>query len=172
MAEGRIEYAIHDAFLVLKFIGEIRYTMGGVFGGPAALNSFLDSTLTQPGIHEVIIDLTEAESVDSTNLGVMAKVTRYTQQHCGHQAIIISTNRDINTLLESVGFDQVFTILTDTDVSGNDLQPLPEHHGDPKAFAQLVLDAHRELAALNEQNRAAFKSVISALEGEVSTPEE
>ncbi len=165
MGQGRIDYAIHDVFLVLKFVGEIRYTMGGVFGGPAALNAFLEKTLSGGQIHEVIIDLTETESIDSTNLGVLAKVTRYTQEHCGHQAVIISTNRDINTLLESVGFDQVFTILTETNVSGSGLQPLPEHHADSRQFARLVLDAHKELAALNEQNRDAFKSVISALEG-------
>lgn len=167
MAEGRIDFAIHDVFLVLKFVGEIRYTMGGVFGGVSALNAFLHKTLSDNSIHEVILDLTEAESIDSTNLGIMAKVTRYTREHCGHQAVIISTNHDINILLDSVGFGQVFTIVTETEVSGSGLKPLPEHHGDQKEFARLVLDAHRELAALNEQNRDAFKSVISALEGEV-----
>lgn len=164
MAAGRIDYALHDRFLVLKFIGQIRYGMDDGLSGPASLNAFLRDCFEGQKLDDVIIDLTEAESIDSTNLGLMAKVTRYTQQHLSRKAVIISTNHDINILLESVGFEEVFVILTESDVSGEGLKPLPAHESARAELAKLVLEAHKELAALNEQNARAFKSVISALE--------
>ncbi len=62
MKEGRILCAKEGSTYVLKYIGDIRYTIC------APLSDFVTKLCSSDDFDDILIDLTEAESIDSTNL--------------------------------------------------------------------------------------------------------
>jgi len=165
MGKGEVLYAQHEGLVVLKFVGQIR--LGDSYGASAALNNFLDELFEKGGFDNVLVDLTEAESIDSTNLGLLAKVTRFMQEKHGRKASIISTNPDINAALDSVGFTAVFNIFKEPLKTPVDLQALREAGEAESDFSVMVLGAHKALCDLNEKNRETFKNLIEIFEKEV-----
>lgn len=158
MTEGQICFASHDDHYVLKFVGEIRCTLGCTF------DRFLDELFNKARLEEIVLDLSEAEMVDSTCLGLMARVSNEMLESTGQKTTIISTNADINQVLESISFDLIFNI---TD------QPLPPLEGavcltvndaDTSCMADTVLTSHRLLSEINDENRETFHDVIESLE--------
>ncbi|MCG8427041.1 MAG: STAS domain-containing protein [Chromatiales bacterium] len=161
MSQGHICYASHDDHYVLKFTGEIRCQLGCTF------DRFLDELFNQVKLAKIVLDLSEAEMIDSTCLGLLARVANKMRETTNQKTTIISTKADINQVLESIGFDQVFNIST---------QPLPPLEGetcltinesDTSCMADTVLSAHRLLSEINEENREVFHDVIETLESEL-----
>ncbi len=167
MDAGNVLYANHDGLVVFKFVGEIRYTMGDSYRVSASLDAFLDDLFESKDFENILIDLTETESIDSTNLGLLAKIAQFTERHLGRKPTIISTNEDINAILDSVGFDQVFIIVHDPEIPGVELDSLPEKREPDKELARMVLDAHKALIELNDKNRNMFKNVVQLLQSKL-----
>jgi anti-anti-sigma factor len=150
--------------LVLK--GQFRYLTAW------ALRSSIDSLLAQEPCDTVIIDLRELESIDSTGMGLLAHMGRIALQH-GRRAVIVCAVKDVMTYLQSAGFDTLFLLVEkwpfeeEAKVSEVDLD-----QGDliPDIMGRMILDAHRELASLSEQNRQTFGGVISELESDLERP--
>jgi len=165
MGKGEVLYAQHEGLVVLKFVGQIR--LGDSYGASAALNNFLDDLFEKGGFENVLIDLTETESIDSTNLGLLAKVTRHMRENYGRNASIISTNPDITAALDSVGFTAVFDIYKEPLAAHANLEALGEATEPESDFSVMVLAAHRALCELNEKNKETFKNLIEIFEKEV-----
>ena len=69
MANGKLLVAEKDGVHVLKFVGDVRVTLG------PTIDAFLTSLLETVDFKSVIIDLTETEGIDSTSLGFIAKIS-------------------------------------------------------------------------------------------------
>ena len=147
--------------LVLK--GQVRYAT------VRALRSFIDDLLVQEPGDTIIIDLRELESIDSTGMGLLAHLGRATLEH-GRRAVIVCGVKDVLTCLRSASFDTLFVILErwpfEDEASVSEV-PLDTEDLLPDLMGRLMLDAHRDLAALSEENRQAFAGVISALESDL-----
>lgn len=165
METGKVLYAQKDGLVALKFVGRVR--LGDAFRVSASLDSFVEQLFKKRDFEKVVIDLSETENLDSTNLGLLAKVGRLTKEHTGHPATIISGNPDIDLILANVGFGQVFLIVSEGAVAANDLTELEMVDEEEKDFAHMVLDAHRSLAELNEENRETFRNIIEVFESEI-----
>lgn len=159
MINGHVLYAVHDGTYVLKMIGEIRAPMC------ATLDNFLDRMFSDPDLFAILIDLSKTEYIDSTALGLIAKTAVFLQNHNQRKPIIVSSNSDITRILESMGFDQVFVIL-DCNCDEECLDELPEVEPSEHEMMAKVIDAHRVLMGLSEQNQATFRSLVDALEME------
>ncbi len=165
MGKGEVLYAQHEGLVVLKFVGQIR--LGDSYGASAALNNFLDELFEKGGFENVLIDLTEAQSIDSTNLGLLAKITRFMKETHGRKAAIISTNPDITAALDSVGFTAVFDIYKEFPNAPGKLEALVEATEPESDFSVMVLAAHKALCELNEKNKETYKNLIEIFEKEV-----
>lgn len=165
MDTGKVLYAQNNGLVELKFVGRVR--LGDAFAVSASLDSFVDHLFNERDFEKVVIDLSEAENLDSTNLGLLAKVGRLTKEETGHPATIISGNPDIDIILRSVGFDQVFMIVPEGALETNDLSEMEAVNEEEKDFAHMVLEAHRALAALNDKNQETFKNIIDVFESEI-----
>ena len=62
----------------------------------------------------VLIDLSQAEGIDSTTLGQLAKISILCRERFGITPTIASPNKSITKLLLSMGFDEVFHIIRDS----------------------------------------------------------
>lgn len=155
---GKIQFAEQSGTFVLKFVGEVRLTLC------SALDATIEKIFAALNFTAIIIDLTEAHSVDSTTLGLMAKLSILSRQKVGLLPTVVTTNPDITRVLQSMGFDQVFNIV-DTPLPCPDcLADLPSQDQSEEVVKARVLEAHRILMGLNDSNREAFHDLVSALE--------
>lgn len=158
MNTGRIQFAEAEGTFVLKFIGDVRLTLC------AALDAYIEKIFSALNFDAIIIDLSETEAIDSTSLGLLAKLSILSQQKVGFLPTLVSNHDDMNRLLQSMGFDQVFNVVSDVAPTDADLQDLPGQMLSEELVKDKVLEAHRILMDLNEHNREAFCDLVSTLE--------
>lgn len=169
MAAGQVLYARFEDVYVLKFVGSIGFTDQWTFPLAKSLRLFIDRLLGQDDYENVVVDLTECEGMDSTNLGLLAEVGRLSLDRFGRKAsILVPEGGRMMRNLKVTGFDSMFTILdVDTPIRG-DLEPLREVSDSELSVARMLLEAHQALSNINESNKIMFKNVIDALESDVA----
>lgn len=160
MSIGHIEYASLNGTHIFKIIGEVRAQ------SCISLDNLLNKMDQNAQIIGAIVDLTEATFIDSTVLGILAKLGLKLKQNHNIQAVMLSTNPDITTLANSMGLNQVFVILN---YCGNPhvcTKELVEDNITHSAMIKTVLDAHRTLMQLNENNQNMFEPLVKQLQKE------
>ena len=158
MQEGSIFSALVDGSYVLKFIGDVRLTLC------SSLDTHLESSLNNPDINEILIDLTQVEGIDSTSLGLIAKLSLKAKERNLPKPALVSTNQDITRILLTMGFDHVFVLMDQLPSSSQELKQLPLVQESVEEMQQRIISAHKVLMELNESNREAFKDLVSTLE--------
>jgi len=111
-------------------------------------------------------DLTQTTFIDSTVLGVLAKLGLKLKQVHQIQAVMLSTNSDITTLANSMGLGQVFVILNYCGDPNVCTRTLMEEHVTHNNMLCTVLDAHKTLMKLNESNQNMFEPLVKQLQKE------
>jgi anti-anti-sigma factor len=162
MLSGRILYAVHNGTYVIKFVGDVRVPLC------ASLEGFLERMFDDVELQAVLIDLSDTVAIDSTALGLIAKIAVFLRERRGKKPVILSTNPDVNRILNSMGFDRVFLILERAPGADGKLDELPLNEPSQEELTRHVIDAHRVLMSLNEKNKATFHDLVEALECEQS----
>lgn len=155
---GRILVADHHGSFAIKLEGDVRVTLC------VAFDDYLSQMLVPGKFHSVIIDLCDAQGIDSTTLGLIAKVAIQAAQQFDYTPTIVSTNPGITRLIESMGFDAVFDIRTEALATDESLHALQMVDCSEDEVRDKVIEAHRVLMGLNEENRAKFTELVTSLE--------
>lgn len=164
MREARVLYAKHQQTVFLKFTGDIRYTAPALHKFSSMMDAFLAKLFAERDFDRVFVDLSEAASIDSTNLGLLVKLALFTEREFGNVPVIYSTNPWVTEILHQTGLNLVFEII-EAPLPPLSHAPLPESaEGNITEARRVVLEAHQALMELNEQNRAAFREVVETLE--------
>lgn len=158
MKEGSIFSACVDGRYILKFVGDVRLTLC------ATLDCHIEETLSGMEAQEILVDLTEAEGIDSTSLGLIAKLSVKAYALSLPQPTVVSTNDDITRVLMSMGFDHIFVLLSELPTCPSDLKQLPFVQDSEESIRQRIIAAHRILIELNDSNREAFRDLVTTLE--------
>ncbi|EGG99592.1 Anti-anti-sigma regulatory factor (antagonist of anti-sigma factor) [gamma proteobacterium IMCC2047] len=158
MNSGKILVAKNNGVYVLKLNGDVRLTLC------AALDIFLEKMIAEPDLQAVFIDLSDTVGIDSTSLGFLAKISILTQKTYAWKPTIIATSDDITRLLLSMSFDQVFNIIDERIDEAVDLGELPEIEASEQDTKQQVIEAHKILMGLSDDNKAKFQELVSMLE--------
>jgi hypothetical protein len=112
----------------------------------------------------LVFDLTAAESLDSTNLGLMARVNEEVHDLGAANSVIISNNEEIDVVLRSMGFDQSFDLIPAAPVPDAPPEPVAAEPPSATELHHTMLDAHRALCRLSEAGRLEFEPVVACLE--------
>lgn len=163
MENGAVYYARHEDAYVIKLTGEVRYQLGCSF------DEFLKRLFAKADFSDIVIDLTEARMIDSTCLGLLAKIANYIRRRFDRKVSIFSSHEDINKILESVGFDTVFNICNANGGGMGDADRMTVCETDRSHLAATLYEAHLILSELNEKNREMFKNVVEELQGKATT---
>jgi anti-anti-sigma factor len=158
MADGKVLHASHDGVHVLRYIGDIRYTL------TPSINRFLEEVFAGPKPAGFVIDLTQTDSIDSTNLGQLARIAMRMQVLDAPRVTLVSNRAEINSILTSMALDEVFDIVDDSGMVTGAAQELPQADADRETLARTLIDAHRALMELSEHNREMFRDVVASLE--------
>lgn len=158
MNTGKILVTKSQGIYIIKFVGDVRLNLCGT------LDQYTDQMFEDEDFKTVIIDLTETQCIDSTSLGQLAKISILYKEKYGQLPTIISTQDDINRILLSMGFDQVFYIVHELVSRVEYLDELPLKSIDEAEMKQRVLEAHKLLMDMNQNNRDAFQDLVKSLE--------
>jgi anti-anti-sigma factor len=157
--KGRILVGIRDGVYLLKFVGDVRLSLC------TAVDSFLDTMFDDADFRSVVVDLTRTQGIDSTSLGILAKLSINAQSRFGRVPTLVSTNEDVNRILMTMGFGDLFNVVRQPLEQKEQLGELPPRASSEEDVRQRVIEAHRYLMALNDSNREAFSDLVETLEG-------
>jgi anti-anti-sigma factor len=157
---SKILFADQDGVQVLNFVGDVRVCLG------PTISTYLASIDKRRGVRAIVIDLRETTGIDSTSLGLLAKISLRSQDQFNTLPTIISTNEDITRILLSMGFDQIFVIDQEAQYSCDQFGELPPKIVPDAVLRDQVLEAHKTLMGLNQNNLIAFQDLVAALEQE------
>lgn len=158
MQNGKIMVAENQDVYVLKFMGDVRLTLC------STIDSLLKRIFGHGELKSVVVDLTETEGIDSTALGLLAKIAVNARSVMKHKPVIISTREDITHILQTMGFEHYFDIQKEPVQICCQMKEAPVLDECAESVRQKVIDAHRILMGLNPKNKAEFEPVVFALE--------
>ncbi len=156
--DGRILAADHHGAYALKLVGDVRVNLC------SSIDEYLEQMFSDPEFESVMVDLCDAEGIDSTTLGVLAKLALRVRKQFGLRPVIYSCRHGINRLLQSMAFGKLFDIREESVVNGSVIREIPAVNDDPEVVREKVIEAHRILMDLSEENRERFKDLMTALE--------
>ena len=158
MLSGRILIGNGDGTYLMKLVGDVRLRLG------AAVDEFLDRMFQDRGFRSVVVDLSATDGIDSTALGVLARLSMQARKRRSFTPTLVSTRADITRLLVTMGFDDIFHIVEQPLEDERQLGELPETDLAPEELRCRVLAAHRNLMAMNDSNREQFEDLVATLE--------
>jgi|TARA_E500000178_G_scaffold286146_1_gene287838 anti-anti-sigma factor len=158
MSDCRISAASNEGAHVLKLEGDVRLTMC------TALDHYFQSMFAEPGFVSVWVDVTEADGLDSTTLGMLAQLAIQTKERFAFRPAIFSTNPSIDRLLDTMGFNQLFERRSECCNTDSAIQEIPAVPCEAGEVKRQVLEAHRTLMSMSDDNADAFKDLVSTLE--------
>lgn len=158
MSEGRILAAHHHGAYVIRMTGDVRLILC------TTIDDYVQHMFEDPEFASVWVDLCPAEGIDSTTLGLLAKLALATEARFGFKPAIYSCNPSINRLLKSMGFQRLFELHESVCAEPGDITEIPMVEGSERAVRDKVVEAHRVLMSLSEENRDRFKDLMAVLE--------
>lgn len=158
MSDGRILAASHDGAYVIRLEGDVRLTLC------TTIDEYFQRMFDDPEFASVWVDLCEAEGIDSTTLGLLAKLALRVKEQFGFQPAIYSCDPGINRLLKSMGFQRLFELHEEACSNPDSISEIPTVNGSEEAVKAKVIEAHRVLMGISDENRARFKDLMTALE--------
>jgi anti-anti-sigma factor len=162
-AEGSARYVYEDGAWFITLIGQVRHPLG------PALNALLDRAFAEPNAQRFVIDLSQADSIDSTCLGVLARIVNQKNDPNAQRPVIITGGEDMSELLLAVCFDRLFDLVESADGAQGQLQMVPSVNMGEEDMLSLLLESHQRLCTIDAKTHAIFKDVVEALEFEVVT---
>ena len=162
MPDGRVLYAHEGPVHVLRYVGEIKYPLA------PSIDRFVNMLFDREHIDDLVVDLSETDSIDSTNLGELARIAQRLRETGSHRPVIISTQEPISQLLRSMALDEVFQLSRQTIVTttSDEIPETGELARDE--LGQVMLAAHKSLALVDDANKQRFRDVIALMELELT----
>jgi anti-anti-sigma factor len=156
--DGKILAANHNGAYMIRMVGDVRLTLC------TTIDEYFQHMYEDPDFASVWVDLCDAEGIDSTTLGLLAKLALEVKERFGFAPAIYSCDPGINRLLKSMGFQRLFELHEETCCKAGDGSEIPTVEGSEQLVKEKVIEAHRVLMDLSEENRSRFKDLVNALE--------
>lgn len=162
--DGDIFFGEIDGVLFLRLVGIVRYT------NCESLDGFVDALFDQYTFTKLVIDLRKAESIDSTNLGILVKIAQHAQGKQLPKPLLVCDSPDLKAVIASMGINEVYKLSTADDIGCKckvftKVESLADNN--TLNLQRVMLDAHEKLSEMNTTNQDAFREVLGALKGEL-----
>lgn len=154
---GQILFSSNDGHYLLRMEGDVRLTLCHLVEEQVKLMCADES------LQSVAVDVGPALGIDSTTLGVLAKLALNIRRQHGFNVVVYSPNASITRLLKSMCLQDILE-LKETEapktygefclVSTSDAMPLAK---------TTVVEAHQTLMDLSVENEARFKDLMKTL---------
>ena len=105
MTAPRYQVAFHESKYFIKLSGELRYT------DCISFNQFLKKICREDDYHDIMVDVSEADFLDSTNLGLIAKLAIHVQSKFKHKLVVLSSRPHVTKSMTSMGLSHLCDFL-------------------------------------------------------------
>lgn len=160
MSQCRVLQADCSGVFILKLVGEVR------LNACSTIDAAIERISENSNFRSLVVDLSETVHLDSTTLGMLAKLAVKAKERSHFLPSIVSTNPDVTRIIESMGFESVFLITEEPIESESELLELSQTPLQEEDMRKTVLNAHKVLMDMNENNRGKFRDLVDALEGD------
>lgn len=160
MSCGKILYAVHEGTYVLRLLGDVRATWC------ASFEDLIERMRADESMRAVVVDLHETTNIDSTMLGLLAKIAVLSRDRLADPPLLLGPNDDISRLLESMCLQKVFRVAAERVEAICECAELPVIDRPESDLCRQVADAHRVLMDIDERNRAVFHDLVVSIEGQ------
>ena len=160
MSVGKILVSDEVGNYLIKFIGDVRVTLCG------SLNRYMDTIFGSQDVKRLVVDMLEAEGLDSTTLGLLAKLGLHCRKQYGIDVQVFCQNPSILRTLDCMGFDELFDIIQQVPTISAKLHNITSVNPEVDEIRRQVLEAHKLLVQLNPKNSSEFTDLIRALESD------
>lgn len=157
MSAGKILAADYKHMAMLKFVGEVRVVMS------STLDNYCNGLYRRGILDAMVVDMTETRSIDSTALGMLAKMSIQLRNRFNVMPTIVSPNPDITKILRSMSFDMICTIVASMPKEKVEFNELKLQQESESTVRDKVIDAHLTLMAMSEENKLEFQDLVQAL---------
>jgi len=161
LSSGKILISDKSDNYLLKLVGDVRLTLSG------SLNRYMETLFGNRQVKRVVIDMLDTEGVDSTTLGLIAKLGLHCREYYQMNVQLFCRNQSILRTLECMGFDEIIDIFQHSPDMGGELRKLEEVPSGVDEVRQQVLEAHKLLLQLNPDGSEEFTDLIRALESDI-----
>jgi len=158
MNHGQILVAHQSGDNVIRMQGDVRLTLCVSF------DDFIHGMFEDRPFRSVVFDLRDAECIDSTTLGLMAKIAITARNRGYKNPLVLTCNPNINRLLETMGFNDIFELVSKGEIHLKKSSELSVTEADEEQFKARVIEAHKILMELNASNQNQFRALVDALE--------
>lgn len=158
MTEGRILAASQHGAYVIRLVGDVRLTLC------TTIDDYFQHMYDDPQFASVWVDLCDAEGIDSTTLGLLAKLALRIREKFHFRPAIYSCDPGINRLLRSMAFHKLFELHDEPCRNPDDIVEVPLVPGSEAAVKEKVIEAHHVLMGVSDDNRERFRDLMAALE--------
>jgi anti-anti-sigma factor len=161
VSQGQILISDKADDYLIKLVGDVRLTLSG------SLNRYMDVLFGNNNVKSVVVDMLDAKAVDSTTLGLIAKLGLHCREYYQMNVKLFCQNPSIIRTLECMSFDEIIDIFQQSPNEFDaELRCLDAVTSEVDEVRQQVLEAHKLLAKLNPKNKAEFTDLINALEAD------
>ena len=120
MQPGKILVSHDDDVYLIKLVGDVRVTLC------TSLNNYIEAIFQTGNVAEVVIDMLDTIAVDSTTLGLLAKLAIYSHDHFGIKPTVFCNDESLYQVLTVMGLDEIFNIIQESSSSAANYQELPD----------------------------------------------
>ena len=163
MSQGQILISDTDDNYLLKLVGDVRLTLCG------SLSRYMETIFGSNNVKCVVLDMLDTRCVDSTTLGLIAKLGLHCREHYQINVQLFCQNPSIIRTLECMGFDEIIDIFQQLPSIKADLRNLEDVPTEVAEVRKQVLEAHKLLLQLNPNNSDEFVDLSRALEADKYT---
>ena len=109
-------FAEQNKTLIVKLVGKITYE------NCVSFKKFTDKVLYDCFYKSIIVDLTETDHIDSTNLGIVAKLGIYALETSKQKSLLLTKDNNIAQIVYGTGFKDLFKIIESDQSTRSDLK--------------------------------------------------
>jgi anti-anti-sigma factor len=160
MTNGKILVGENDGNYLIKMTGDVRVTLC------TSLNQYINTIFKDQRVKSVLLDLRNTEGLDSTTLGLLAKLALHCQRNYKLVPVMFCANESILKTLDVMGLDELFELICGEPTDQPELLALPCSPDEERARLD-VLEAHKLLIELNPKCEPEFIDLIRSLEAKI-----
>lgn len=162
VSSGDILVADHQGVYVIKMSGDVRLNLCVSF------DECIEELTNRNGFYTVLFDLSEAEGLDSTTLGLVAKLSVKSYDQNKNKPLIICTEPGIQRLITTMGLDDICELIDQPPKDYYEITDFVrldevDNSYDEEQIKAKILESHCVLMELNESNRETFKDLVHTL---------
>jgi len=162
ITSGKILVASHNGIYLIKMLGDVRLTLCVPF------DEFIESLFVKDDFYSIIFDMNQTQGLDSTTLGLIAKLAVKSREQKSIKPSIIGVDAGIYRLLDATGIIDLCEIIEHDSGVVETLEtpkPLPvtDDAKNELKVRKKVLEAHKVLVKLSDANKENFKDLIKTL---------